>query len=486
MKNSDKFPTHNLKGRGGKLEAWSLPRLQKSLGFSEGKSGRRQVERLINRHDLLPEALNLETLAETNTGFRSNVAIELINATIRQKGKVVFLQLGEFSTGNKILLANDGRGGRHWVFDESSSNSNFLKDALRALQKAFGKTLLIFAPFELMNTLRACAIDDEKITLAFAAYPEPPIMPSSQKPKKRNSKTALTHLDNLEAEAIHIMREVVAEMNNPVMLYSLGKDSSVMLHLALKSFAPSKLPFPLLHIDTGWKFQAMYDFRQYITEQAGIKLIAYKNPQGDERNINPFEHGSERHTEIMKTEALKQALDSHGFDAAFGGARRDEEKSRAKERIFSFRNAHHEWDPKNQRPELWSLYNTQITPPESIRVFPLSNWTELDIWHYILRESIAVVPLYFAAERPVIERDGTLIMVDDDRMPIASSERIKIETVRFRTLGCYPLTGAIHSSAKSVEDIILELITANHSERQGRIIDKDPASMELKKREGYF
>ena len=488
MKNSDKFPTHNLKGRGGKLEAWSVARLQKSLGFSEGKSGRRQVERLINRYNLLPEALNLETLAETANGFRSNVAESLISTIRKKKGKVVFLQLGEFSKNNStaILLANDGRGGRHWVFDESSSNSNFLKDVLRALQKAFGKNLLIFTPFELMNSLRACAIDDKKIALAFAAYPEPLPEPPSPKPKKRNPKTALTHLDNLEAEAIHIMREVVAEMNNPVMLYSLGKDSSVMLHLALKAFAPSKPPFALLHIDTGWKFQAMYDFRQYITEQAGIKLIAYKNPQGDERNINPFEHGSALHTEIMKTEALKQALDSHGFDAAFGGARRDEEKSRAKERIFSFRNAHHEWDPKNQRPELWSLYNTQITPPESIRVFPLSNWTELDIWHYILRESIAVVPLYFAAERPVVERDGALIMVDDDRMPIASSERIKIEKVRFRTLGCYPLTGAIRSSAESVEDIILELITANHSERQGRVIDKDIASMEAKKREGYF
>ena len=488
MKNSDKFPTHNLKGRGGKLEAWSVARLQKSLGFSEGKSGRRQVERLINRYNLLPQAQNLETLAETIAGFRNNVAIELINATIKKKGKVVFLQLGEFSKGNKILLANDGRGGRHWVFDESFSNhDDFFKEALRALQKAFGKNLLIFAPLELMNALRACAIDDKKITLAFAAYPEPLPEPSSPKPKKRGAKTALTHLDNLEAEAIHIMREVVAEMNNPVMLYSLGKDSSVMLHLALKAFAPSKLPFPLLHIDTGWKFQAMYDFRQYIAEHAGIKLIAYKNPQGARRNINPFEHGSALHTEVMKTEALKQALEAHGFDAAFGGARRDEEKSRAKERIFSFRNAHHEWDPKNQRPELWSLYNTQITPPESIRVFPLSNWTELDIWHYILRESIAVVPLYFAAPRPIIERDGALIMVDDDRMPIASSERIKIEKVRFRTLGCYPLTGAIRSTAASVEDIISELITANHSERQGRVIDKDQsASMETKKREGYF
>jgi sulfate adenylyltransferase subunit 2 len=297
----------------------------------------------------------------------------------------------------------------------------------------------------------------------------------------------LTHLQKLEAESIHIMREVVAESENPVMLYSIGKDSAVMLHLAMKAFYPSKPPFPLLHVDTTWKFKEMIRFRDEIASRLGLKLLVHINEDGVARGIGPFTHGSALHTDVMKTESLKQALAKYKFDVAFGGARRDEEKSRAKERIFSFRTADHRWDPKNQRPELWKIYNTRKAPGESIRVFPLSNWTELDIWQYIHLEKISLVPLYFAAERPVVERDGTLIMVDDDRMPLADGEVPQHKMVRFRTLGCYPLTGAIESNAVTLPEIIQEMLLTTTSERQGRVIDHDQsASMEKKKQEGYF
>ncbi len=297
----------------------------------------------------------------------------------------------------------------------------------------------------------------------------------------------LTHLERLEAEAIQIMREVVAECEKPVMLYSIGKDSAAMLYLALKAFYPAKLPFPLLHVDTKWKFRDMYAFREKMLQQHGFELLVYSNPEGLAQDINPFTHGSAIHTDIMKTQALKQALDLYGFDAAFGGARRDEEKSRAKERIFSFRSAQHRWDPKNQRPELWRLYNARKHKGESIRVFPMSNWTELDIWQYIYLRDIPIVPLYFAAERPVVERDGTLIMVDDERMPLYEGEQPMRKKVRFRTLGCYPLTGAIESEADTLPAIIQEMLLTTSSERQGRMIDHDQsASMEKKKQEGYF
>lgn len=296
-----------------------------------------------------------------------------------------------------------------------------------------------------------------------------------------------THLKQLEAESIHIIREVAAEFDNPVMLYSIGKDSAVMLHLALKAFAPGKLPFPLMHVDTDWKFKEMIEFRDALVEKLGVKLIVHKNQDGLDMGINPFIHGSAKHTDIMKTQGLKQALDKHGFDAAFGGARRDEEKSRAKERVYSFRDQHHRWDPKAQRPELWDIYNNQVNKGESIRVFPLSNWTELDIWQYIYLENIDIVPLYFSKPRPVLERDGTLIMVDDDRMPIKDGEEPQMKSVRFRTLGCYPLTGAVESTADTLPDIIQEMLLTTTSERQGRVIDHDgAASMEQKKREGYF
>ncbi len=301
------------------------------------------------------------------------------------------------------------------------------------------------------------------------------------------SAQAMTHLDRLEAESMHIMREVAAEAENPVMLYSVGKDSAVMLHLALKAFYPSKPPFPLMHVDTTWKFKEMIAFRDETVKRLGLDLIVHTNAEGVAQGINPFTHGSQIHTDVMKTQGLKQALDKYGFDAAFGGARRDEEKSRAKERIFSFRSSEHRWDPKNQRPELWNIYNTKISQGESIRVFPLSNWTELDIWQYIYRENIPIVPLYYAAKRPVVERDGVMIMVDDDRMPLNDGEQPTMETVRFRTLGCYPLTGAVKSDAATLPEIISEMLTARNSEREGRVIDHDQsASMEKKKQEGYF
>ena len=298
--------------------------------------------------------------------------------------------------------------------------------------------------------------------------------------------TRLTHLQRLEAESIQIFREAVSESEKPVMLYSVGKDSACMLHLAAKAFYPSVPPFPLLHVDTTWKFQAMYEFRDQMADKVGMELLVHQNPDALERGINPFDHGSAMHTDIWKTEGLKQALDKYGFDLAFGGARRDEEKSRAKERVFSIRSAQHRWDPKAQRPELWRLYNARTQPGESVRVFPLSNWTELDVWQYIHKESIPIVPLYYAAPRPVVERDGTLIMVDDDRMPVEPGE-IQMRSVRFRTLGCYPLTGAIESEAATLTEIIQEMLLTTSSERQGRVIDHDSSgSMEKKKQEGYF
>lgn len=297
----------------------------------------------------------------------------------------------------------------------------------------------------------------------------------------------ITHLKALEAEAIHIIREVAVEFENPVMLYSIGKDSSVLLHLARKAFAPAKIPFPLLHVDTDWKFKEMIAFRDRIAKEYGFNLIVHKNQEGIDAGVGPFTHGSSKHTDIMKTQSLKQALNAGGYDAAFGGARRDEEKSRAKERVYSFRDKNHRWDPKNQRPELWNIYNAKVEQGESIRVFPLSNWTELDIWQYIYLENIEIVPLYLAKERPVVERDGMLIMVDDERMPIADENEIQHKMVRFRTLGCYPLTGAVESHADTLPEVIQEMLLTKTSERQGRAIDHDSSgSMEKKKMEGYF
>ena len=301
------------------------------------------------------------------------------------------------------------------------------------------------------------------------------------------SQARMTHLKQLEAESIHIIREVAAEFDNPVMLYSVGKDSAVMLHLTMKAFYPAKPPFPLMHVDTTWKFKEMIEFRDKMAEKLGFDLLVHINQEGVDAGVGPFTHGSAKHTDIMKTQGLKQALDKYQFDAAFGGARRDEEKSRAKERVYSFRDKNHRWDPKNQRPELWNTYNGQVNPGESIRVFPLSNWTELDIWQYIYQENIEIVPLYLSEKRPVVERDGTLIMVDDERMPLNEGEVPEMKSVRFRTLGCYPLTGAVESEANTLTGIIEEMLLSTSSEREGRVIDHDSSgSMEKKKREGYF
>ena len=329
--------------------------------------------------------------------------------------------------------------------------------------------------------------EPKPMTLNTPALPVTSSSPGNLPSETPIDRATLTHLQRLEAESIAIMREVVAESNKPVMLYSIGKDSAVMVHLAAKAFYPARIPFPLLHVDTTWKFQDMYRFRTRMQEEQDFKLLVHTNPEGLAQGINPFTHGSQIHTDIMKTVALKQALDKYGFDVAFGGARRDEEKSRAKERVFSFRTKDHRWDPKNQRPELWKLYNSKKHKGESIRVFPISNWTELDIWQYIYLEDIPIVPLYFSAPRPVVNRDGTLIMVDDDRMPLAPGEVPMMKSVRFRTLGCYPLTGALESKAATLEEVIQEMLLTKTSERQGRVIDHDAAtSMEKKKQEGYF
>ena len=484
MENCDKLPAD-----AGAV--WTLDRLQEAFGLGPGRSGRRQAERLVERHRLLPAPLDIEALARDVPGFRRHVAEAMVAGAKKRRGKPVFLQSATTPDGADFIFANDARGSWHWMFrgKKHKDTAAFLAAALDAFARAWKKPLLVFAAPGLLPALGAVARLPDRTAAALPAYPEPVEVhaPDLSYTPPDAGDGSLGHLDRLEAEAIHIMREVAAENARPVMLYSVGKDSAAMLHLALKAFAPGIPPFPLLHVDTGWKFRAMYDFRDGIASATGMELLVHQNPEGVRRGINPFDHGSAMHTEIMKTEALKQALDAHGFDAAFGGARRDEERSRAKERVFSFRNASHQWDPKNQRPELWSLYNSRLGKGESLRVFPLSNWTEFDIWHYIWREGIPVVPLYFAAPRPVVEHDGALVMVDDDRMPVADAAAIRIETVRFRTLGCYPLTGAIPSSAANVGDILAELVASRQSEREGRVIDRDQnASMEDKKREGYF
>ena len=401
-----------------------------------------------------------------------------------------------------FIFYEDSRGKKYW-HGASEISKDILIYSFSALSEEIAKDFLVWPSSELIDFFKVIVDDagsevintskNRKVTLPMSAYKKAltkenlnqanEYQPSSVEIKNES----LTHLEKIEAEAIHIIRETSAEAENPVMLYSVGKDSAVMLHLAKKAFYPASPPFPLMHVDTGWKFDEMYQFRDLMASDAGMQLIVHKNQDGVAQNINPFDHGSEIHTDIMKTQALKQALDIHKFDFAFGGARRDEEKSRAKERILSFRSESHAWDPKNQRPELWDLYNFNKKKSESARVFPISNWTELDIWQYIYKESIPIVPLYYAAERPFVERDGTLIMIDDDRFKLYEGEKIKFIKARFRTLGCYPLTGAVESEATSMSDILLELIQTNTTERDGRLIDSDSeGSMEKKKKEGYF
>jgi sulfate adenylyltransferase subunit 2 len=456
-------------------------------------NNKRAAERAATA-SLLPHPLDLADLRdEVDRPLKAAVAPALVAAIRQRRMLSLYLQLHQTAEGQHLLAANDARQGRRWVFISCAEpDKDELIAALHAIA-AEAKADVVFWPHgRLTAHFRTLADSSQRIdgmATALAAYN--PLFDLEEMraslPRTPRHAGKLTHLDRLEAESIHIMREVAAEADNPVMLYSVGKDSAVMLHLARKAFYPSRPPFPLLHVDTRWKFQEMYQFRDQMARDAGMDLLVHINPDGVQKDINPIDHGSALHTDIMKTEGLKQALTEHRFDVAFGGARRDEEKSRAKERIFSFRNAAQRWDPKNQRPELWNLYNTRKRKGESIRVFPISNWTELDVWEYIYRERIPIVPLYFAALRPVIQRDGMLLLIDDDRLKPGAEEIVEFRKVRFRTLGCYPLTGAIESDADDLASVILELLQSRNSERQGRLIDTDSAgSMEKKKQEGYF
>jgi sulfate adenylyltransferase subunit 2 len=465
--------------------AWNTDTACAALQAVGLADSRRTAERRLHELGLLPGVLDVDALRDEFD--RPPRTLVLRDAVARARAKrilVLFAQLHTDDHAQTWLHANDARGGRHWIaLPAGTEPAAAALAALRQLQLALGKPVAVFAHGALVGLLRRAAPIDG-VALQPEAY-APVLCEPEPRPRRARSRSA--HLHRLEAESIHILREAVAEAERPVMLYSIGKDSSVMLHLARKAFYPASPPLPLLHVDTRWKFQEMYLFRDWMARTSGMDLQVHVNPEAIARDISPLRHGSALHTQITKTEGLKQALDQGRFDVVFGGARRDEEKSRAKERIFSFRNAHHVWDPKNQRPELWNLYNTRKAAGESIRVFPLSNWTELDIWQYIDQEDIPVVPLYFAKERPVVRRDGMLLMVDDDRFELLPGEAIEYRTVRFRTLGCYPLTGAVESTATTVAEIVLELLRTRSSERQGRLIDADSSgSMEKKKREGYF
>ncbi len=449
---------------------------------------KRTAERRLSALGLLPQELSPERLLDEHDRPANRLVLEwAIEQARKRRDRVLFVQLYSLPGKNEqpSLQANDARGARFWL-PMKALTDQAIEQGLIDLQRHIGKPIAVFPHGVLVGHLRKTASTPE-IQLFPQAYH--PVLPAGLS-LRGNVKPDLSpspHLKRLEAESIHILREAVAEAQNPVMMYSIGKDSGVMLHLARKAFYPAPPPFPLLHVDTRWKFQEMYMFRDFMARESGMDLLVHTNPEAIEKNINPFDHGSALHTDITKTEGLKQALDHYKFDVVFGGARRDEEKSRAKERVFSFRTSTHRWDPKNQRPELWSLYNTRKRPDESIRVFPLSNWTELDIWQYIYQENIPMVPLYFAKPRPVVVRSEMIMMVDDERCRLLPGEEIQIKKVRFRTLGCYPLTGAVESEAETLEDILLEIINTRQSERQGRKIDTDSSgSMEKKKQEGYF
>jgi sulfate adenylyltransferase subunit 2 len=478
---------------------WSLAALSSYCETRLGRHiGSRSVGGYLEQWGLSHTSLYTECKTSGLHNDWLNTHYRRFRESAREQGAVVFW-VGRKMVGNLTLMfAHNTRGKYFWLADASSAHIdhachfiNLLRcDCASPVALVVGdQNIFLNKAFRqyVATNAQVRAIADPTFTTTPASTPD--VESDDLNTSKRNPQpmTSLTHLQRLEAESIHIMREVVASADKPVMLYSIGKDSAVMLHLAMKAFYPSPPPFALLHVDTGWKFKEMYRFRDETAKRLGLELLVHTNKEGVERGVNPFTHGSALHTDIMKTQALRQALDKHGFDVAFGGARRDEEASRAKERVFSFRTEDHRWDPKNQRPELWNLYNARKAPGESIRVFPISNWTELDVWQYIHQENIPVVPLYFAAKRPVVMRDEQLIMVDDERLPMNPGEAPIMKTVRFRTLGCYPLTAAIESSAASVPEIIRETLSASGSERQGRMIDHDSAgSMERKKQEGYF
>ena len=473
-----------------KHPAWDTDSHYKLLAQKKIFKTKRSYERWVEKEDFLPRNLNLENYKDA-LGDRLNSLIQnyFIQEYERLRKLILFIQYFE-SKNHKFIFANDRRKGRLWVKVKSNKIED-IYEGIKYFSKLRKKNIILLPSQDLLSKFQEFQIPvtKNKYQIEFPNYifQATEIDPTKTIFTKSFSLRQNSYLSDLEAESIHIIREVVSETKNPVMLYSVGKDSSVMLHLAQKAFYPSPPPFPLMHVDTRWKFKEMYLFRNWMAKKSNMKLITHINPEGVKSNINPFDHGSSVHTDIMKTQGLKQALDQYQFDAAFGGARRDEEKSRAKERIFSFRTATHQWDPKNQRPELWNLYNAKVNKSESIRVFPLSNWTELDIWQYIYQEQIPIVPLYFAKTRPVIQREGMIMMVDDDRLNLQPHEKIELKKIRFRTLGCYPLTGAIESEADSLESIVLELLQSKTSERQGRAIDADASnSMEKKKLEGYF
>ena len=485
---------------------WNVKRAHQLLLEIGENQSQRSTERLLDATAELPTGRELNDLIdEDQRPLKPAVVRQLANEAKRKRQHSWVLQCARFGS-DLVVSVNDGRLARQWVFVLGGADASDAGALLEGLERLVGdKPALLWPQGEALplsrqvvareGTHELLLTEHRSARFALPAYHSPKAdvgavllsNRSTADDAEKQQAQRLSHLDHLEAQSIHIMREVLAQAENPVMLYSIGKDSSVMLHLARKAFFPSPPPFPLMHVDTRWKFQAMYDFRDHMAEQSGMDLLVHINPDGVAKNINPFDHGSAIHTDVMKTQGLKQALSAYSFDVAFGGARRDEEKSRAKERIFSFRNPAHRWDPKNQRPELWHLYNGQKNPGESIRVFPLSNWTELDIWQYIYREHIPIVPLYFAAERPVVAKDSMWVMVDDDRLPVGADENVEIKRVRFRTLGCYPLTGAVESNADDLSSIVLELLNSRTSERQGRAIDSDSSgSMEKKKQEGYF
>ena len=469
---------------------WDTQRAHEALNPGRTDAVKRSSERKLHDLGLLaPELQPQELQDELGRPANALVVSACLESARAKRWLPLMVQI--FSPAPKVttLQANDARGARYWTalptdFDAATPDvqGGQIWAALQALQAHCGKPIQVLGHGSVVPWLRDTQGHGD--VHVFAGLHAPLLDLSTQKAPRQ---TPTPHLKRLEAESIHIIREAVAEAENPAMLYSVGKDSAVMLHLARKAFYPSPPPLPLVHVDTRWKFQEMYQFRNFMAQDSGMELMVHINPEAIERNINPFDHGSALHTDITKTEGLKQVLDAQKFDMVFGGARRDEEKSRAKERIFSFRSKTHRWDPKQQRPELWNLFNTRKAQGESMRVFPLSNWTELDIWQYIYQENIPVVPLYFAKVRPVVVRNGMILMVDDDRFQLMPNERIEERLVRFRTLGCYPLTGAVESTATSVAEIILELVNATSSERQGRAIDSDAsASMEKKKQEGYF
>jgi sulfate adenylyltransferase subunit 2 len=490
--NKDNPYLHNATS--GSPELWGLDAIcvwDTELAFAHlqgiGEADtKRTAERRLNALGALPKALSAVDLLDERDGRPNRLVLDwAIEQARKRRDRVLFLQLRSLPGGRPCLHANDSRGARFWV-PMRNLDAETVRQSLTALRHHIGKPIAVFPHGALVAYLRDMLSTSDMQLCADAYRPELP-QGLSLGGRLKPELPFPPHLKRLEAESIHILREAVAEAQNPVMMYSIGKDSGVMLHLARKAFYPAPPPFPLLHIDTRWKFREMYLFRDFVARESGMELLIHTNPEAIEKNINPFDHGSALHTDIAKTEGLKQALDHYKFDVVFGGARRDEEKSRAKERVFSFRTATHRWDPKSQRPELWNLYNTRKSPGEGIRVFPLANWTELDIWQYIYQEKIPMVPLYFAKPRPVVVRPEMIMMVDDERCRLLPGEQIQIKKVRFRTLGCYPLTGAVESEAETLEDILLEIINARQSERQGRKIDTDSAgSMEKKKQEGYF